>query len=131
MDALAKLKTEPVDKIFKDCVVPRSKYRYADMSVPGITSTGLVFFDFFTIEGYREVVTNFVNQLPRSFSRDQGDSFNNTNKNHRGSVWCRDEAYREKLVQLAIGLDLIEIIEPRELWAYLPRQRPNIRIVQK
>ena len=129
MAALTRLKPETIGKIFKECVTPRSGDKMSTVNVPGITTPRPVFFDFFKLEAYRTEITELVSQLPRSFTTVEGDSFNNTDKSHRGDVWCRVETEREKLVQLAIGLRLIEIVEPRELWAYRPRQRPSLRVI--
>jgi len=129
MKTLTRLKTEPVGKIFKDCVLPRNNGGGLVINVPGITSTRVVFFDLAKLEEYRAEITSLVNQLPAEFKSVVGASFNGTNRNHRGDIWCRDETEREKLVQLGIALGIIELIEPRERWAYLPRQRPSIRIV--
>jgi len=130
MKTLTKLKAEPVGKVFKDCVMPRNSGNYMVVSVPGITGTRVVSFDLAKLEEHRAETTNLVNQLPAEFKTAAGASFNGTNRNHRGDIWCRDESDREKLVQLGIALGIVELVEPRERWAYLPRQRPSIRIVQ-
>jgi len=131
MKTLTRLKAEPIGKIFKDCVVPRSSGNFMVVYAPGITGTRVVHFDLIKLEDYRAEIISLVNQLPAEFKTDAGASFNGTHRNHRGDVWCRDESDREKLVQLGIALRIIELIEPRELWAYLPRKRPSIRIVQQ
>jgi hypothetical protein len=131
MKTLTRLKAEPIGKIFKDCVVPRNNGSYLVVSAPGITGTRVVFFDLAKLEEYRAEITGFVSQLPTEFKTTTGASFNGTNRSYRGDIWCRDEADREKLVQLGIALGIIELIEPRERWAYLPRQRPSIRVIQR
>ena len=130
MNTLMKLNSGTIDEIFKDCFVPlRNKTWYETISTPGITTPSRALFDFYTLESYRDTINALVNQLPRSFWNHEGDSFNNMNKDRSNNVWSRVEAEREKLVQLAIALNLVEIVEPREEWANLPGQRPSIRIV--
>lgn len=131
MGTLTKQKTGTIDEMFIDCLTPQDEGKFKTVSVPGITTPRLVFFDFYTLEGYRAAVHSLVSDFLRSFSSAEGDSFNNTVKNSFGDVWCRDEKKREKLVQLAIGLGLMEFVEPREQWADLPKGRPSIRFVQR
>ena len=131
MKTLTKLKTETIGKIFKACALPRNSGNYMVVSAPGITGTRVVFFDLTKLEEFRADIISLVSQLPAEFKTDKGASFNGTNRTHRGDIWCRNETEREKLVQLGIALCIIELIEPRELWAYLPRQRPSIRIVRR
>lgn len=131
MKTLTKLKTETIGKIFKACALPRNSGSFMVISTPGITGTRVVFFDLAQLEEHRAEITSLVSQLPAEFKTNAGASFNGTNRSHRGDIWCRDEKEREKLVQLGIALGIIELVEPRERWAYLPRQRPSIRIVHR
>ncbi len=81
------------------------------------------------LEEKREVVSGFLSELPKEFSRGKGDggwSFLYLCQDREGNPWTGDHAVAEQLLLLGLGLGLAGYCVPRDLWPVFPGGMPYV-----
>lgn len=87
------------------------------------------------LEIHREVVTDWLNELPAEFhkigTRDgaqDGWSFLNVCTDRHGNLWTGMHQTCEELLVLGMALNMVTFMLPRDLWKVLPGGMPYLQV---
>lgn len=116
-----------VRNIYRDCRY-LGKDESRRLTVLGILGSSEHSFDELMIEKYRDEIASMVSQLAGRFKTATGASFCDTDLDNHDDKWSPSESAQEQLVQLGIAIGMIEIVEPRHIWRWLPKGQPTIRL---
>ena len=113
-----------VEDAFEECLFKEDEDKSNYVRVEGIMRV----FGFHPerLEKQRELVTALLTELPKEFK--EGYTFLNFGINKDGRQWSGDYDVFEKLITMAIGLDLMSFCFPRKMWGILPGGVPYVKI---
>lgn len=122
-----------IDVIIRDCL-----YRAEELTEPGKAPEDAVIVDALTqkfgfhpqrLEGYRAEVWQLCQQLPTAFHEDTGGgwSFLNMCMDKEENLWGQHRDC-EALLALAVGLSIMTILLPREMWGAFPGGMPYVMV---
>jgi hypothetical protein len=119
------------DSLFRDEELVDGKPPGESVVVEGIMHT--VGFHPGRLEGHREEVVAWLNQLPDEFKAQIGGgwSFLNMCYDRDGNQWTGLHQVMEQLLLLGIGLRRAKIQLPREMWNMVPGGMPYIVVTKE
>ena len=127
---MIELRTENVDKIFKDCLiegistVEEAKER-GGLEVRGVRLN--TFFDPIKLEQNKDDILSMLSKLDSSFYK-EGNSFLQLCTNSKNELWSSFHRQSDALLCLGIAIGAVQFCVQREDWDYLPGRMPYLKI---
>lgn len=119
------LNSEDVTETFIYCRDPEN----GTVEAEGIGLT--VKFDASRLAEKKELIRQMLLELPDQFMKSKGGgwSFLNACDDKHGNQWTDYHAVMAQLFYLGAGIDMVEILLPRELWEVAPGGMPYYAVV--
>lgn len=111
---------------FVDCLFKDNEDTTHNIKVEGITCTFHLHPE--RLESKRELVQNFLNNLPSEFA--EGYTFMALPFTKTGAQWG-EQPNAQELMVMAIGLNLMTYCFPKERWNVLPGGVPYVQLVNE
>lgn len=131
-EKLMKLTAENVDKIIRDCLFKDEEVVDGKPPADAVIVDGIVRkFGFHKqrLESHRPEVAEMLADLPDKFMAGKGGGWSFLSMcNTRDGVQWGEHTNMEALMVLGCGLDLVEILVPRAMWAVLPGGVPYLQV---
>ena len=122
-----------VEKAFMDCLFRDEEITPGQVPEGAVLVDGIVGrFGFHPgrLASHTEEVTNWLLALNHTFRKSKGGgwSFLNACEDEDGNQWTGLHQRMEQLFALGLGLDLVTLLIPRELWSALPGGMPYFAV---
>jgi len=117
------LSAERVHEIFLDCLFKDSEDSSNPVKAEGIVTN--VGFHPERLASHRADIEALLDELPDAFKKSGGGgwSFLNACDDRHGNQWGQHPDM-ERLFQLGIAIEKVELLSPREMWPMLPGSMP-------
>jgi hypothetical protein len=121
---MIKLNPEAVTTIFMDCLFGEAEDHTHHVAAHGVVMN--VGFHPGRLESHRAEIRALLDELPVEFRADGGGgwSFLNMALTKDNQQWTGEHHVMEQLVLLGIGINYVQCLVPREMWAMLPGGMP-------
>jgi hypothetical protein len=128
------ISSERVEEIFFDSMFKDEEIVNGEPTTEPVKVIGIVRncgFHAERLNSHKQEVKEFLSQFPDDFykSKGGGHTFLNFCNLKDDTQWTDLHIRMEQLMQLGIGLGLIEYCAPREVWKVLPGGMPYITII--